>query len=149
MINIKKGTAYTLSQSDFTGSAKDSEGVLEGMLIRKEDGGDIVKGGAAASATPGDAVNAARYGFALHNQSRGDVISSGKVGAIGLDGNSVIETDQFEGVIGDYQIGESVIPSATGTGKVRPSVTNGKALGIVEGNRSLRGTVLLGIKLAA
>lgn len=158
MINVKKGTAHSLAQSDFIGLAKSGEAVKQGMLVYRNSSGEIVKAGAAASATLTDAVNASRYGFALSAQadevsgaSEGDVLESGKVGVYGLDGNSVIETDQTAATItaGNYPDGSFVIPDATATGKVRTYVANGKIIGTVDGIRTLRGTAMLGIKLAA
>lgn len=151
MINAKKGIAHSLGQSDFIGAAKANEGVVAGMLVLKDANGDIVKAGAAASATVTDPVNTARYGFAVNNQSDGDVIESGKVGAYSLDGNSVIETDQAAATINasNYPVGTVVVPDATATGKVRAGVANGKSIGVVDSIRSIRGTAMLGIKLSA
>lgn len=148
MINVKKGTAHSLTQSDFVGTAKADEGIVAGMLVIKDASGDIVKAGAAADDDLTEPVNASRYGFAINNQTDGDVIFSGKIGAYGLDGNSVIETDAFDPE-DEFVIGDPVIPAATATGLVRPYVANGKIIGTYEGTRTLRGTALIAIKLSA
>ena len=151
MINVKKGTALGLSQSDFVGTVNTGEGVVAGMLVNLNSSGQVVKSGAAASATITDAVNTNRYGFAINNQTDGDVIESGKIGVYSLDGNSVIETDQTAATVTltNYPLGSSVCPAATNTGQVRALVANGKTIGTVDGIRSIHGTALLAIKLAA
>jgi len=151
MINAKKGPAHSLQQTDFVGNAKTGEAVVAGMLVRLDSNGDIVKAGAAASATATDAVNASLYGFAANNQTDGDVIESGKIGAYALDGASVIETDQAVATIttGNYPVGTQIIPDATATGLVRAYVANGKVIGTVESIRNIRGTAMVAIKLAA
>lgn len=88
MINIVKGTAHSLSQSDITGlrDAGNAAGqVYAGMCVGITSTGLVNK--ASSSAIP--------LGFAINNYTDGDVIESGKVGIYLLDGNSVIETDQF------------------------------------------------------
>ena len=151
MINARKGTAHSLAQSDFIGTIVTGQGVVAGMLVKLHTDGTILKAGAAASATNTDAVNTARYGFAVNDQTDGDVIESGKIGAYGLDGNSVIETDQAAATINatNYPIGTTVCPDATATGLVRTLVANGKPIGTVAGIRTIRGTTVLAIKLAA
>lgn len=150
MINVKKGTAHSLQQSDFIGEAKANEAVVAGMLVLEDANGDIVKAGATASATPTDAVNVAKYGFAINTQADGDVIESGKIGAYALDGNSVIETDQVAETINasNFPVGEPIIPDVTATGLVRSYAANGKVIGYADGIRTIRGTTVLAIKLA-
>ena len=92
MINIKKGTAHSLQQSDKIGNAKSGEAVVAGMLVRIDSNGDVVKGVSAQGV-------ADTLGFAINNQTDGDVLESGKIGFILLDGNSVIETDQASSAI--------------------------------------------------
>ncbi len=162
MINVKKGIAHSLQQSDLIGKAKDDEAVEEGMLVKLSTSGFtaetygsvtsgyVIKAGAAVSATLSDPVNSSIYGFALNNQDDGDVEESGRIGFYALDGNSVIETDQAAATINstNYPIGTKLIPDATATGKVRAWAANGRVIGEVQGIRTIRGTSMLQIKLA-
>lgn len=140
-----------MQQTDFTGTIVNGQAVVAGMLVRKNAAGEIVKAGAAASANPTDAVNSSLYGFAYRSQTDFDVVESNKLGAYALDGSSVIETDQTTVTINNtnFPIGSFVVPDATATGLVRPYVANGKVIGTVEGIRSIQGTTVLAIKLAA
>ena len=139
MINVKKGSAHSLAQSDFIGTQ--GVAVTAGAIVFKDTDGGIKPVTLALSATNG------RVGFAIQDSTQGDVISSGKLGVYGLDGNSVIETDQFTGVITDYVIGAKV---GLGTTAGKVSVyASGLVIGTVVESRTLRKTALLGIKLAA
>lgn len=130
MINVRKGTAHSLAQTDFTGAAKTSEGVVAGMLVAKDTSGDIVK-----LTTLTTAAEAGQVGFALTNQDEGDAIESGKIGVYALDGGSVIETDQFTGTYTIADIGKAVIADGSTAGKVKAvahgSVSTGRVLGTV------------------
>ena len=139
MINVKKGSAHSLAQSDFIGTQ--GVAVTSGAIVYKDTDDGIKLATATTSSTT------VRVGFAIQDSTQGDVISSGKLGAYGLDGNSVIETDQFTGVITDYVIGAKVGVSAT-AGKVC-TYASGLVVGTVVETRTLRKTALLGIKLAA
>lgn len=121
MINVRKGTAHSLAQSDFVGLAKASEGVEAGMLVQKNSSGQIVKVTSAAAA---DAL----LGFAFTNQDEGDSIESGKIGAYSLDGNTVIETDQFTGTYTAADVGKPVIYGGT-AGIVKAVATSTLAIG--------------------
>lgn len=131
MINIKKGTAHSLLQSDKVGNAKANEAVVAGMLVRIDSNGDIIKG--VASQGVADTL-----GFAINNQTDGDVIESGKIGYIMLDGNSVIETDQTDTTINasNYPIGTRLAGDTT-TGKVKAWASGDRVVGYVEGIRTL------------
>ncbi len=154
MINIKKGTGHSLSQSDKIGDAKANEGVVAGMLVRYTSSGEIEKG-----VTSQGVDNL--LGFAINSQTDGDSIASGKIGMYVLDGNTVVETDQFTGVIADYVVGARIGGDAE-TGDVKPWASGDRVIGYVEGSRTLPSqtipatsstpnwetTTLLGIKLA-
>ena len=164
MINFKKGPALSLHQVNYVGKPGAGEGIVAGMVVRFEAG--VWKKGAATTTAAIDA----QYGFAINSQDAGDVIEAGAIGVYALDGMSVIETDQFTGVIGDYAVGAPV--SVATTGKIKTiTVTNNapastdKIIGYVEGKRDLPGravsttidgrtftypsnTTVLGIKLA-
>jgi hypothetical protein len=139
MINVKKGSAHSLAQSDFIGAL--TTPTVAGAIVYKDTDGGIKLATATTSATN------ARVGFAINDSTQGDVISSNKIGVYGLDGNSVIETSEFTGAITDYVIGAKVGVSAT-AGKVCP-FASGLTVGTVVESRTLHNTVLLGIKLAA
>jgi hypothetical protein len=116
MINVRKGTAHSLAQTDFVGDLKASEGVVAGMLVQKEQTtGDITKITTYINATETYGL----VGFALTNQSEGDAIESGKIGAYALDGGSVIETDQYTGTVTSADIGKAVVADGSTAGKVK------------------------------
>jgi hypothetical protein len=143
MINFKKGTGHSLAQSDKIGKAKAAEGVVAGMLVELNTSGETVKVpvNPANDATYG---NAKLLGFAINNQTDGDVIESGKIGFIQLDGNSVIETDQTDAAITavNYPVGSPICAGAT-AGKVRlwTTANDGRVIGHVEGIRNLQSVV--------
>lgn len=143
MINFKKGTGHSLAQSDKVGLAKLNEGVVAGMLVELNSSNQTVKVAAnpANDATYG---NAKLMGFAINNQTDGDVIESGKIGFIQLDGNSVIETDQADAAItaANYPVGTQICAGAT-AGNVRAWTTanDGRVIGTVEGIRNLQSVV--------
>jgi hypothetical protein len=130
MINFKKGTGHSLAQSDKAVAAKAGEGVVAGMLVNI-DTGEVVKG-----VTSQGAANT--LGFAINNQTDGDVINSGKIGVLLLDGNSVIETDQVELAINstNYPVGTRLAGDTT-TGKVKTWSSGDRIVGYVEGIRTL------------
>ena len=153
MINVRKGTAHSLAQTDFTGAAKTDEAVVAGMLVAKDTSVDIVK-----LTTLTTAAEAGQVGFALTNQAEGDSIESGLIGVYALDGNSVIETDQFTGSYTIADIGKAVIADGSTAGKVKAvahgSVSTARVLGTVfDVPRSIyvgfTATTVLPIKLGA
>lgn len=113
MINVRKGSAHSLGQTDFVGNAKANEGIEQGMLVEKDTSGDIVKIAKLDNSTRGSATNKVGLqkllGFALTNQSEGDAIASGKIGVYALDGSSVIETNKYTGTITISDIGNPVV----------------------------------------
>ena len=139
MINFKKGPALSLHQVNYIGKAKNNEGIVAGMVVAINSSGQVVKPTIADSAVDKDLL----LGFAINNQSAGDVIESGVIGVYALDGASVIETDQTEHecTATNYPVGTrlSVI---TGTGKVCTVANNytGQIIGQVEGIRTIPGT---------
>lgn len=134
MINVKKGSAHSLQQTDKVGLAKASEGVVAGMVCRINASNEVVKGSTDAAAADD------LLGFAINNQTDGDVIESGKISLYLLDGSSVIETDQSTAAINttNYVVGARVAAIA-GTGMVRPWETGDRVIGYVEGVRDLPG----------
>lgn len=135
-INIKKGTAHTLLQSDSLGLIKTSEAVVAGMVVYIPGaGGDLGKVLKGCSASPSDD----KIGFALNDQSDGDVIESGKIGVLSLDGNSVIESDQSAVTINatNYPLGAPVYPTTANTGTFTNVNTVNRVIGYVDGIRAL------------
>lgn len=143
MINVKKGTAHSLLQSDKVGNAKTSEAVVAGMVVHLDTNGDIVKG---CSGTADNDL----LGFAIMDQTDGDVIESGKMGMYMLDGNSVIETDQAAAAIttGNYPVGTALYCQAGATGLVTTTNATARIIGHVDGVRSLPSVeTITGIKV--
>ena len=133
MINVRKGTAHSLSQTDFVGNLKANENVVAGMLVRKDSSGDIVK-----VTTLTTAAESGLVGFALTNYNEGDAIESQKIGAYALDGGSVIETDQVTSSLtvgSNTQIGFAVVADGSTAGKVKVvahgSVSTSRIIGTV------------------
>jgi hypothetical protein len=172
MINIKKGTAHSLQQSDFTGSLSFSDPFNRVPTVNVTAGQIVSVTGAPTQNTDGSAVPPPivlglgaltdKVGFAVTNTNEGDAIESQRVGAIALDGNSVIETDQVvSGVTlsgANFPYGAPVY-AIVGTGATAGFVTNtsntgaNKLVGTVDGIRAVfvgqTAYTLLGIKLAA
>jgi hypothetical protein len=149
MINFKKGPALSLHQVNYIGAAKTGEAVVAGMVVQINGSGEVVKATITDSANDKDVL----LGFAINNQTAGDVIESGKIGVYALDGASVVETDQAVSTINasNYPIGALL----TATGGLVDVVGNsfaGKIIGQVEGIRVIpRGSepsvTVLGVKL--
>ena len=159
MINFKKGPALSLHQVNYIGAAKANEGVVAGMVVTINGSGEVVKPTISDNATDKEKL----FGFAINNQSAGDVIESGKIGVYALDGASVIETDQTENPVTavNYPVG-TLLSVKTGTGLVCAVANSytGKIIGQVEGVRTIPGltqeingvkvqgtTAVLGVKL--
>jgi hypothetical protein len=133
MLNVRKGNAHSLSQTDFTGTLKANEGVVAGMLVRKNSDGDIVK-----VTTLTTAAESGLVGFAVNSQADGDAIESGKIGAYALDGGSVIETDQVTTSLSGLtaaDIGKAVVADGSTAGSVKVvahgSVSTSRVIGTV------------------
>jgi len=133
MINVVKGPAHSLGQSDIRGTWL--TGVIAGMLCYvdgTDTPGKIALGPLAQNKT-------GIVGFAINNSTDGDAIESGKIALYTLDGASVIETDQMTETVNttNYPIGKPVYMGASGlvtnvaTNQVSP-------IGWVEGIRSLQ-----------
>ena len=135
MINIKKGTGLSLQQSDRVGTALSGQGVVAGMVVRLDTSGNVVVGPTNAAAADD------LLGFALNNQTDSDVIASGKIGYIHLDGSSVIETDQVTGTINstNFVLGARVSADPSSLGNVRAWQSGDRVLGYVDGIRTLPG----------
>ena len=134
-INVRKGSAHSLTQTDFVGTIKSGEGVDAGHLVMKNSNGEIVKAPTNWSANDG------LIGFAITSQAEGDAIASGKIGVYALDGGSVIETSYFVGSVTSAMIGDYVVPDSdaaghTGTAgyvKVVQSRTDAAAINLIIG----------------
>jgi hypothetical protein len=144
MINFKKGPALSLHQVNYVAAPGSGvTGIEAGHVVRIQADGLVYKG--ASSATVSQWNDVAVYGFAINNQTAGDVIESGKIGVYALDGSSVIETDQTTDTINssNYPIG-ALLGAATDSSGTLTKVANtyaGKIVGQVEGIRTLPGSV--------
>ena len=131
MINIVKGTAHSLAQSDITGtvySAAATGQVTAGMCVGIDTSGYVLKA----------TSSVACLGFAINNYTDGDVIESGKVGIYMLDGNSVIETDQYTVGTAAPAVGGLVYADVNGgTGKITDASSSNKVIGTFLGAGSL------------
>lgn len=115
MINFKKGPALSLHQVNYVAAPGNAvTGIEAGHVVRIEADGKVYKG-AATGAPTGQWNPDAIFGFAINNQSAGDVIESGKIGVYALDGASVIETDKFTGSASSYVPGKYVGANTDGT----------------------------------
>ena len=136
MINFKKGPALSLNQVNYLGDAVSGQGIVAGMVVQVNGSGQIVKPTIAGDATD----KALLLGFAINNQTDGDVTESGTIGVYALDGASVVETDQYSGAISGFTPGV-LVAAQTGTGKIVAVASNyaGKVIGQVEAVRTLPG----------
>lgn len=152
MINFKKGPALSLQQVNYVGKPDASDttpstGIVAGMVVRVNTDSTIGTGSTGTLANDRKAL----FGFAINNQSSGDVIESGVIGVYALDGASVIETDQVDQDItaSNFPIGQPLSMNANGqvtardsgnsNAKIDASTFTGKIIGYVEGIRSLPG----------
>jgi len=105
MINVKKGTAHSLAQSDFIGTVSvdpitriATPAIVAGQIVSRTGAPTMVTNGLNQDSTGpivlGIGTLGDQWGFAVTTTTEGDAIESGKVGAYAPDGNSVIETDQ-------------------------------------------------------
>jgi len=153
MINVKKGVAHSLAQSDIRGWQQ--AGIVAGMIVNVDTNGYVNPG---VSYTSGGA--AGLRGFAINTSAvgtyagDGDVQESNKIAVYTLDGHSIIETDQTDttqdGALNSttYPVGTAIYASSntaflgcvtkaatsTGTG----GGSNGALIGWVEGVRFLQ-----------
>jgi hypothetical protein len=126
MINVRKGTAHSLQQSDVVGFTG-CNSIVAGMICSLQNDGVIYKGNESNS-------NYGVIGFAINNATDGDVIESGKIGLYLLDGNSIIETDQVDLATdsastintSDYPIGTALFASDACRGKVMKTKIHGE-----------------------
>lgn len=166
MINVRKGSAHSLAQTDITGKLKSNENVVAGMLVLKDSSGDIVKVAKLDNAIRGSATNrigttVGNVGFAVSTYNEGDAIESKKIGVYLLDGGSVVETDQYVAsseTLDATAVGKPVVQchSAGADGKVTvvASGTTERVIGYVyDAPRSIfvgfTATTVLPIKLAS
>lgn len=129
MINVKKGAAKSLQQTDLLGPIVAGQAVVAGMICRMDaTTNDVRKGGVATDL----------FGFAIQNQTDGDVIDSGKMSLYALDGGSIIETDQSAITINltNYPLGTPIYPTTGNTGTVTSANTVNKQVGVSAGVRN-------------
>jgi hypothetical protein len=149
MINVKKGNAHSLHQTDFRATNPNPTGYGSGGTVITA--GELVYNNAgtiAAVPASGGATFVGLKGFAINNSYDGDAIESQKIGAYALDGSSIIETDQVDSTDGTlnlttYPIGTPLYPSVNTAGLVsKTNGTSGNAwaapIGWVEGVRFLQ-----------
>lgn len=137
MINVKKGTAHSLQQSDVRGTWV--TGVVSGMVCHINTTGAVVVGGP-ENATTG------LLGFAINDSTDGDAKESNKIALYTLDGSSIIETDQTGATAitaANFPIGTPVYAwdiSGTSPGAVTTTSTGHVVgpIGWVEGIRNLQ-----------
>lgn len=119
MVNVRKGSAHSLSQTDFVGTADPDTNIVAGQLVYLNGStGEIELVAKLNNSTRGSATNkitnSELIGFAITTQAEGDAIESGKIGVYALDGGSVIETDKFSGTYSASDIGSAVVQDANG-----------------------------------
>jgi hypothetical protein len=150
MINVKKGTAHSLQQTDYRGTNPNPTGYGSGGTIITA--GELVyiatTGIVTGCPTSGGASFVGLKGLAINNNYDGDAIESQKIAIYALDGASIIETDQVDSNDGTlnlttYPVGTPLYPSLNTVGLV--SKTNGSSanawaapIGWVEGVRFLQ-----------
>src|SRR5574343_547526 len=139
MINIRKGTAHSLQQTDTVAKVVASEGVIAGMVVFVDPTANTNTGGVKLT-TDHDNNSDKLVGFAINNQFDGDVLASGKLGVYLLDGDSIVESDQWAGSTPTTaDIGKKACVSDT-NGKfdvVSGSITDQKVLGTIVDVRTL------------
>jgi hypothetical protein len=158
MINVKKGTAHSLLQTDFRGTNPNPAAygtgtpLYQGMLCY------LNAGVTTAYPTTGGPTNCIK-GFAINNSFDGDAIESKTIALYALDGASIIETDQVADASGGlasnsaaYTVGAPIYASGTTAGCV--SITQGSGayavvLGYVTGIRFLQNATPYPVGLAA
>lgn len=154
MINLKKGPAHSLGQTDRVGLYVSGQNVVAGQVVRLayNAGKPSVYVGVSSTNALTDLL-----GFAANNYNDGDVLASGKIGVYLLDGSSVVETDQVDAGITITTVALGTPVSADTTGNVVASTGSNRIIGYVEGYRVLpngpytngnQNITLLGIKLA-
>ena len=139
MINVKKGSAHSLQQTDKLGVVSGT--IIAGALVSFDHATDV------ANATDASKI----VGFAINNSTDSDVIGAGnKLGGYLLDGGSIIETDQFDAAIIK---GDTIGVGTGGTAGKAVVWTTGPVVGIcVEKGNALMGsttTSVIAIKLKA
>ncbi len=163
MINVKKGTAHSLLQSDFTGTltvnAITRVAVTTGLGVAVTAGQIVSKTGSSGAIVKGLGAVTDQVGFAVTTSTEGDAIESGKIGAYALDGNSIIGTDQVYDSIDytNFPYGSKVyaivaIESDATAGKVTKTSTSNLLVGTTDSISTVyvgqTATTLLNIKLA-
>jgi len=156
MINFRKGTGLTLLQTDSVGASVSGQTYVAGQYGRLAINSGTYSVYVGASGTPLSDL----AGFIVNSSTDGDVIESGKVGIVLLDGNTVVETDQAYQTISDanYPLGTPLYGRTDGTVDTWTTSTQ-KIIGWVAGTRTLPAlqtvngtqiqgtTTVLGIKL--
>jgi len=150
MINVKKGNAHSLHQTDYRGANPNPTQYGTGGTVITA--GELVyinsSGVVAGVPTTGGATFVGLKGLAINNSYDGDAIESQKIAIYALDGSSIIETDQVDSNDGalnltTYPVGTPLYPSLNTVGLVsKTNGTSGNAwaapIGWVEGVRFLQ-----------
>lgn len=93
MINIKKGSAHSLGQSDWLGTVQ-VDAITRVVTPTIVAGQIVSRHGDSAAVVSGLGALTDQVGFAVTDSSEGDAKESKKIGAYALDGSSTVETDQ-------------------------------------------------------
>lgn len=145
MINVKKGTAFSLHQTDIRGGNPGSPYGTSGATVLTAGSIAHVDATTGNVTLGGTGANGLR-GFTINNSYDGDALESGKIALYTLDGNSVLETDQVD-LTGDsvsaitvanYPVGTPLYASTSTAGLVGKTSNGNGIIGWVEGVRSLQ-----------
>jgi hypothetical protein len=142
MINFKKGPALSLRQTNFIGKPVAGNAIEAGHVVRvfTAAGASLVEVARGANSGTGAVPGNVLLGFAINDQTDGDVVESGRIGVFGLDGASVVETDKYETAVATAAIGTPLTTNDSGN-LTTIAATGGnagsKVVGWVEGFRTL------------
>lgn len=147
MINFKSGPSLSLHQVNAVGKTVTGQAIEAGMIVRLHTNSssgltEALKGSETGASATGEVL-----GFAINDQTDGDVIESGKIGVYLLDGASIVETTNFTGSASGYTIGLNV--SANTDGTILPTAATGyRVIGQVVGTRALPAVqIVSGVKI--
>lgn len=129
MLQVIKGTAFSLQQSDMRGLAPGTA-VLAGSVAYVNSSGVVTLGGTGSAGVRGLTIN---------NSTDGDVLESGKIALYSFDGNSIVATDQVDLTTDstsainatNYPVGTPIYASTTAGLVAKTTTTNGPIIGWV------------------
>jgi hypothetical protein len=140
MINFKKGPALSLRQTNYIGKPVAGNAIEAGHVVRVVLNGNVTEVARGANSGTGAVPGNVLLGFAINDQTDGDVIESGKIGVFALDGASVVETDKYESAVATAAIGTPLTTNDNGNlTTIAASGTNAgsRIVGWLEGVRTL------------